>query len=273
MGTKRAELEELLTVAAEAAWAAAQVLLTYHGRLLEVDTKTSTTDPVSEADRASEQTLVDVLTTRRPGDGLLGEEGTDHPTQTGLRWVIDPLDGTVNYLYGLPGWSVSVAVEDHQDTEWRAVAGAVLAPITGDLFLAGRGHGAHWRTAGRPAESPLKVNDPVALPQALIATGFSYDREHRRKQAAVAARVLEGCRDLRRMGSAALDLCNVAAGHVDGYYEDSVHRWDWAAAGLIAEEAGAIVEPLSGGLAGQEGVVAAGPALYPDLHALITTGR
>ena len=260
---------DLLAIAVEAAQAPAQRLLDRQGQLLAVAMKSSSTDPVSEADQASERALVDLLTSRRPDDGLLGEEGAARPSRTGLRWVIDPLDGTVNYLYGLASWSVSVAVESHDGSRWRAVAGAVLQPSSGELYTAARDHGAHLGTCDNPEEVELAVNDPVDLPHALIATGFSYDREHRRKQAATAAGVVVATRDLRRMGSAALDLCAVASGRVDGFYEDSLHRWDWAAGGLIAGEAGAVVAPLAGGLSGQEGVIASGPALYPDLRALL----
>lgn len=259
----------LTVVALEAARAASTVLEQRLDAPHDVQTKTSATDPVSEADRESEERLVRVVTGRRPDDGLLGEEGADRASTTGLRWVIDPLDGTVNYLYRLPAWSVSVAVEQQDDTGWHAVAGVVAQPTTGEVFSAARGTGAWLGTFSEPQRRRLRVNDPVDLPQALVATGFAYDRAHRRGQALVAARVAATARDIRRIGSAALDLCALAAGRVDGYYEDSVQRWDWSAGGLIAAEAGAVVRPLGGGLPGQEGVVAAGSALHGPLSALV----
>ncbi len=268
---------ELLDVAAVAAAAAADVLLGHQRRMREgqrlaVSTKTSATDHVSEADQESERVLVEAILAARPDDGLLGEEGADRAGTTGLRWVIDPLDGTVNYLYGHVGWAVSVAVEaqtgEGQVGEgpggdgWSAVAGIVLEPATGATYAAVRGGGA--TLDGRP----LAVNDPVSLDMALVATGFAYDRSHRTRQAALAAQVLGSVRDLRRVGSAALDLCRVAAGACDAYYEDSTQRWDWAAGALIAEEAGALVSPLVT-MPGHSGVIAAGPALHPRLTALV----
>ena len=259
---------DLLRVATDAAEAAAEVLLAHRRRMrageaLAVDTKTSATDPVSEADEESEQVLVRVITDARPDDGLLGEEGADRAGSSGLRWVVDPLDGTVNYLYGHVGWAVSVAVEAlGEDGEWTAVAGIVLEPSTGTTYAAVRGGGA--TCDGRP----LAVNDPAPLEMALVATGFAYDREHRTRQALVAASVLGAVRDLRRVGSAALDLCRVAAGQCDAYYEDSTQRWDWAAGALVAQEAGAVVTPRVT-IPGHTGVIAAGPTLHPQLAALV----
>lgn len=260
---------ELAEVALEAAGAAAGVLAHWYGRTLDVQTKTTATDPVSEADREAERVLVETLTAHRPDDGLLGEEGAARASQTGLRWVIDPLDGTVNFLYGLPAWAVSVAVEREEPDGWRAVGGVVAQPATGEVFSAAAGDGAWLGSFAAPRERRLRVNDPVDLPQALIATGFAYDRTHRRAQAQVAAEVAATARDIRRIGSAALDLCAVAAGRVDAYYENSVQRWDWAAGGVIAAEAGAVVSALGGGLPGQEGVVAAGAGLHDALRALV----
>lgn len=269
-----ADVAALLALACSAADAAGTVV-SFHqhhrgnaGRLT-VATKTSDTDPVSEADRASERALVAAITDVRPEDGILGEEGAERASATGLRWVVDPLDGTVNYLYGHVGWSVSVAVEELQPSgEWRALVGVVLEPSTGVRFQAVRDQGAHMHVPGE-GPCPLQVNDPVEPAMALVATGFSYDRAHRRRQARLAAKVLGEVRDLRRVGSAALDLCRVAAGQVDAYYEDSTRRWDWAAGRLIAEEAGAVVTALDT-MPGHSGVVAAGPHLHAGLVALVT---
>ena len=272
------DVEDLRDVAVSAVLRAAEVVLAVRGDGdLHVATKSSTTDPVTAADHASEEALVRFLAEERPDDGVLGEEGAARPARTGLRWVLDPIDGTVNFLYGHPGWCVSVACEaQDRDApgEWRAVAGAVLDPVSGELYTAALGAGAHLQRA-RPHDRwrrRLRVNDPVELAQALVATGFAYDRGHRARQGAVAVRVLAAARDLRRVGAAALDLCAVAAGRVDAYYEDSTHRWDIAAGSLIAREAGAEVIPLPGGPPGAEGVVAAGPTLAPVLAGLVAHG-
>lgn len=278
------ELRALEALALHAAREAGAVLLAHHGRQLDVDTKTSATDPVSAADREAEATLAALLRVARPDDGLLGEEGAAAEGRSGYRWVLDPLDGTVNYLYGHVGWAVSVACEEHGPDGWEAVVGVVHDPVHDETFRAVLGGGA-WLLTGdgdgsgavaRPPASgevhagdhALRVNDPVRLEQALIATGFAYDREHRARQGPIAARVLAAARDLRRVGSAALDLCAVAAGRVDGYWEDTPARWDWAAGALIAREAGALVTPLPGPNP-EPGVIAAGPALHQALAALV----
>ncbi len=245
--------DALLALAVEVATRAGDELLARRGQAGAVRAKTSATDPVSDADEASERLIVDTLLAARPDDGLLGEEGADRTGTTGLRWVVDPLDGTVNYLYGLPAWAVSVACED----DAGALVGVVCDPTSGELFTAVRGGGA-W-CDGRP----LTVNDPVTLEQALIATGFAYDVEQRARQATIVAGLLPKVRDLRRIGAAALDLCAVAAGRVDAYYEDTTSRWDWAAGALIAAEAGAVVSPLG------DGLTAAGPALHTALRAAL----
>lgn len=247
----------LLDLAVAVATRAGAELLARRGDVGRVDHKTSATDPVSEADRASERLITQELLAARPDDGLLGEEGADRRGTTGLRWVVDPLDGTVNYLYGLQDWAVSIACEDGEG----ALVGVVHDPLRRETFTAARGEGAECN--GRP----LQVNDPVRLPQALIATGFAYDPGHRRAQARVVASLLPQIRDIRRAGGAALDLCSVAAGRVDGYYEDSTSRWDWAAGALIAAEAGAVVSPL------RDGLLVAGPALHASLAEALTALR
>ena len=253
----------LLALAERAARAAGADLLARRGRVEGLEAKTSATDPVSDADRASEALLVETILGERPGDGLLGEEGAARAGDSGLRWVLDPLDGTVNWLYGFPAWCVSVACEDGERPPGQALLGVVYDPLRDELFSAIRGQGAWSRGPG--GEQKLRVNDPVALERALIATGFSYDPDDRRRQADTVARLLPLARDVRRGGSAALDLCWLAAGRLDGYYEDTTSRWDWAAAALIAAEAGAVVTPFGG-----SGVIAAGPGLYGELHRLVT---
>lgn len=245
--------QELLDLAVRISREAGELLAARQGAAGAVTYKSSATDPVSEADKASERLITTALGQARPDDGLLGEEGSDEGGTTGLRWVIDPLDGTVNYLYGMPAWSVSIACEDDDG----AVIGVVHQPAAGLTFAAHRGHGATCN--GRP----LAVNDPVPLAHALILTGFSYDVEQRKRQAAIVAEVLPQVRDIRRIGSAALDLCMVGAGMADAYYEDTTARWDWAAGALVAAEAGANVR-----VTGDE-LVVAGPSLFPHFAAAL----
>jgi len=210
---------------------------------LDQGSKSSPTDVVSAADLAAEHHIVSSLTRERPDDGLLGEEGAARPSSTGLTWVIDPVDGTTNFVYGRADWAVSVAVVDHGDDgdplTSPAVAGAVAVPALGEVFSAARGRGAR-----------LRVNDHVVtltstptsdLARALVATGFSYDAAHRSRQGARIARILGHVRDIRRSGSAAIDLCHVACGRVDAYVEDALNAWDVAAGVLICREAGARV--------------------------------
>ncbi|TWD80079.1 myo-inositol-1(or 4)-monophosphatase [Kribbella amoyensis] len=209
----------------------------------QAQTKSSGTDPVSAADRASERLIVTGLAAERPKDGVLGEEGARTASVSGLTWVIDPLDGTVNYLYGRPDWCVSIAVEDGEG----ALAGVVHQPTTGITWSAVRGAGA--TRDGRP----LQLRTSRGLAEALVATGFSYLADRRAEQAEYLGRVLPGVRDLRRGGSAALDLCSVADGTADAYYEHVIQPWDVAAGALIAREAGATTvggpgTPLPGGL-------------------------
>jgi myo-inositol-1(or 4)-monophosphatase len=212
-------------------------------------------------DQASERLLVDHIRAVRPDDGFLGEEGADEAGTSGVTWVIDPIDGTVNYLYQVPAFAVSVGVRIGDDI----VAGAVVNPTSGEMWTARRGHGA-WLD-GRP----IRVNDSPALAMALVATGFGYDPERRRRQAEVLTAVLPKIRDVRRIGSAALDLCALACGRVDGYFEQGLKPWDLAAGGLIAAEAGAVVGGLAGKPPGESLVIAASPELFEQLEWLLRT--
>lgn len=259
-------MTDLLHLAVDAAREAGRELVRRQQGLLEIATKSSATDLVTDADRAAEALLVARIQAARPTDAIVGEEGADAAGSSGLRWVIDPLDGTVNYVYGYPGWSVSVACEDGAAVPGEALLGVVFDPIRDECFTALRGTGA------RMGERSLAVREPVPMERALIATGFSYDAAHRAGQADVVAALLRQVRDVRRGGSAALDLCAVAAGRVDGYYEDSTAHWDWAAGALIAKEAGAVVSalPIAPGLPGREGLVAAGPSLHDPLRTAVT---
>ncbi|GAA1549691.1 inositol monophosphatase family protein [Kribbella hippodromi] len=226
-----------------------------------VETKSSASDPVSAADRASEKLITDGITTARPGDGLLGEEGASRPSTTGLTWVIDPLDGTVNYLYGRLDWCVSIAVED----DHGALIGVVHQPRTRTTWHATRDAGAYREDR----QLRTGVRD-VTLERALVCTGFSYLPDRRAEQAERLLGVLPAVRDIRRGGSAALDLCSVADGTADAYYELLIQPWDIAAGALIAREAGATVvrDP-----AFPQGILAAAPTVAEPLRELLTTTR
>ena len=189
-----------------------------------------------------------------------------------MRWIVDPLDGTVNYLYGLPDWAVSIAAE----VDGEVVAGAVCVPLQRSMFTATLGGGAWLESAWQAGPQRLACNSGVALASALVATGFGYAAAQRAVQGQVAAAVLPQVRDIRRTGSAATDLCSVAAGRVDAYYEQGVHEWDIAAGGLIAREAGAVTGGLAGLPAGEAMTIAADPALFRALHdvlAAVDAGR
>ena len=218
-----------LELAERAARAAGEVLLSYYGRPPEgVESKSSATDLVSDADREAERAIRELLETERPQDGLVAEEGSRAEAASGRRWVVDPLDGTINFLYGFPAWAVSVALEDADG----ALVGVVHSPIHGETFCAVRGEGAFL------GDRQLRVGPARPLEQSLVATGFSYEPDRRAVQAEAIGRLLPRARDIRRAGAAALDLAWVAAGRVDAFFERGLHHWDWAAGRLLVEEAG-----------------------------------
>jgi len=227
--------------------------------IAKADTKSSATDVVTEFDKASEALIVDGILAARPHDAVIGEEGTDKAGTSGIDWLIDPIDGTTNFLYDLPGWNVSIAAASAQGTE----VGVVYVPATNELFTAIAGGGAYLN--GRPIR--CSDTDDVAL--ALIATGFSYQIERRRSQARRVAAMLPQVRDLRRFGAAAADLCYVAAGRVDAYFEEWLAPWDLAAGGLIAREAGCHLGSLDGGPPRPDSVLAANSLIHSALQALI----
>jgi myo-inositol-1(or 4)-monophosphatase len=222
-----------------------------------VELKSSETDPVSDADRQAEQTIKELLAHERPQDGLLAEEGARADPDSGRRWIVDPLDGTVNYLYSFPVWCVSVALEDAEGT----LLGIVHDPERGETFRAARGHGAELN--GRE----LQVRQCERLETALIATGFAYRRERRAEQAQLVSGLLPRVRDIRRAGAAALDLAWLAAGRLDGYYERGLKPWDWAAGRLLVEEAGGAVAELAGE---PPGLAATSPPLLQGLLELVS---
>jgi myo-inositol-1(or 4)-monophosphatase len=254
--------DQLLALAVDVARAAGALLLDRFQRpATGVERKSSATDMVSDADRDAERLIRGLIAEARPRDGLLGEEGADVAGESGLLWVVDPLDGTTNYLYGLPIWSVSVACEDASG----GLVGVVFDPCRGELFAAERGRGATLN--GHPV-SAAQGDD---LSRALIGTGFSYEPETRGRQARVLAELLSHMRDIRRGGSAAIDLAWVACGRLDGYYELGTRHWDRAAGMLLVSEAGGIATPLYERAGGGEGALAAGRALHPALAQLVET--
>jgi myo-inositol-1(or 4)-monophosphatase len=253
--------DELLAIAVEAAVAAGKLLASRDGRVKVAATKSSPTDVVTEMDGRSEELIRSLILAGRPGDAILGEEGG----QTGdapVRWVIDPLDGTVNYLYGLPGWSVSIGAE----VRGVIVAGVVNVPRPGEMFGATLGGGA-WLDSGSGDRGSVRCGPGVPLAQALVATGFGYQAARREVQGEVVAALLPRIRDIRRAGVASVDLCSVAMGRVDAFYERGLHYWDYAAGALVAAEAGAVVGGLGGAPVSTSMIIAAGPELFGPLAA------
>ena len=255
-----ADLDALLELATALARDAGALALSMRAGIRTESTKSSPTDVVTAADRAVEELLVEGIRAARPDDGLLGEEGASTPGTTGLRWVVDPIDGTVNYLYGLPQWAVSIAVED---AGRRTLVGVVHDPAKGELFSAVRGRGS------RLDGERLACNTLDDLGQALVGTGFGYDARRRAVQAGHLAAVLPAVRDLRRLGAGALDLCGVACGRLDAYFEQGLSPWDLSAGGLVATEAGARLGGLRGRPAGFPMVVASAPGVFDALHDLL----
>lgn len=257
-------MEKLLGIAEEAARAAGDLL---RARFAEprtgVGVKSSSTDMVTDADRAAEELILARIRAARPADGVLGEETGDTPGTTGLRWIVDPLDGTTNFLFGIPQFAVSIACEDAAGT----LVGVVHDPVRGETFAASRGRGATL-----DGERTL-VTGATDLSRALLATGFSYLSEERAIQAEMLTRILPRVRDVRRAGSAALDLAWTAAGRFDGFYETPIQLWDRVAGMLLVREAGGRAEDLDAIGPSGPGCVAAGPALFGELRTLVRDAR
>ena len=232
-------------------------------------TKSSLTDVVTAADKEAERLLTAGLTELRPEDGILGEEGASVAGTTGITWVVDPIDGTVNYLYDIPAYAVSVAatVADGAPGTMsdgrRAIAGAVYLPVTGELFAAWEGGGAYL------GSERLHGPSQTELGTTLLGTGFGYTVERRTEQIEVLRHVLPRVRDIRRIGSAAMDLCMIAAGRLDAFYERGLQPWDFAAAALIAREAGAVVRGLGDNAPGTEMLIAGTPAIADELAGVV----
>lgn len=231
------------------------------------DTKSSVVDVVTEADREVERLIRNRLADERPDDGILGEEEGGAQTGTsGLTWVVDPIDGTTNYLYGIPHYAVSIAVVegDPDPLTWRDAVGVVHNPASGELYSAAVGGGA-WL-----GESRIHVAAPVPLAEALIGTGFAYASEMRGVQGAIVTGLLPHVRDIRRQGTASLDLCFVAAGRLNAYFERTLSPWDHAAGAIIAREAGAVVKGLGDAAPSRDFILAAEPALAAVLESELT---
>lgn len=251
---------ELLRVARAAAEGAGALLLEGLGRARSrVTTKTTATDMVTEMDEAAERYIAEHVRAARPDDAITGEEGTSDRGRSTVEWIVDPIDGTTNYLYGHPGFAVSVAAAVRDEV----VAGVVVDPVHGEVFTATLGGGA------RRNDLPIAASSQEDLSLALVATGFSYDPARRRRQAEVLVEVMPSVRDLRRMGAAAMDLCSVACGRVDAYYERGLARWDYAAGALVAGEAGALAGDLDGGPPSGDFLVVAAPGIFTELVALL----
>ena len=254
-------IDELLDLACRlAVEAGSQALAGQRASAPELSTKSSATDLVTVHDRAAEATIVAGLTAARPDDGIIGEEGTARPGTSGIAWLVDPIDGTTNFVYGLPHWATSIAGADGDGT----LVGAVYVPVLGELYAAAHGSGA--TLDGRP----IRCSDRDELALALVATGFGYVPSDRVEQARLLTSVIGDVRDIRRLGSAAIDLCHVACGRVDAYYEAGLSPWDAAAGELIAREAGCRTGDFAGGPLDPAQLLAAAPAIFDDLARLLT---
>ncbi|MEY4130795.1 MAG: hypothetical protein RLZZ31_919 [Actinomycetota bacterium] len=257
------DANELLQLAVATARETADLLLASVNTELKIDTKTSATDLVTEIDRAAEKIIVERITKARPQDAILGEEGADRPGTSGVQWIIDPIDGTTNFVYGHPGFAVSIAAEFNG----MPLIGVVHDPMHNEVFSAVRGQGAFCNG------NPIAVRSTTTLETSLIATGFGYSSDRRRAQAGVMANLSGSIRDYRRMGAASVDLCSVACGRVDAYFERGLQKWDYAAGALIASEAGALLGDLNGGDCSSYYCIAATPAVFNELcQALIDAG-
>ena len=255
--------DDLLAIASQVAVAAGSLARMRRAEGVEVaDSKSSPVDVVTHADRETEGLIRAMLADARPDDGFLGEESDASGGSSGLTWVVDPIDGTVNYLYGIPHYAVSIAVVegDPDPLTWSALAGCVVNPAIGENFTATAGGGAFL------GATPIRVAPAVDVSQALIGTGFAYDSAMRGFQGRIVAELLPEVRDIRRQGTASLDLCAVACGRLNGYFERTLSPWDHAAGALIAREAGAMVTGLAGAAPSSDFILAAEPNLAERLE-------
>lgn len=254
-------MNELLGIAERLARRAGSVALEgRRGGELGASTKSSPTDMVTEYDKLCETLIVEGITDARPDDAIVGEEGANKPGSTGIEWHIDPIDGTTNFVFDQPNWSVSIGTCDAQGP----LAGAVYMPVLDEMFTASRGGGAFRNGV------PIAPRDVTSVADALVATGFSYDPEARRRHGRTVANMVGSIRDLRRLGAASVDICFVACGRLDAYVEGGLNSWDIMAAQLVATEAGCIVTDFAGGPVTPRGVIASAPAIHRgivDLYA------
>jgi myo-inositol-1(or 4)-monophosphatase len=255
--------QELLTIARRVAVQAGELARQRRVEGVEVAaSKSSPVDIVTEADRETERLIRSLLADARPDDGFFGEESDASSSTSGLHWIVDPIDGTVNFLYGIPHYAVSIAVVEGEPDPltWRALAACVVNPASGEVFTAAQGGGAFL------GSEQIRVAEPVSLAQALVATGFAYDAGMRGRQGAIVAQLLPEVRDIRRLGTASLDLCFVASGRFNAYFERTLSPWDHAAGALIAREAGARVSGLDGAAPSRDFIIAAEPGLADRLE-------
>lgn len=237
-----------------------------HGRaqgMQVVGTKLTDTDMVTKFDREAEAMIIAGLRAARPDDSIIGEEGGGHRGTSGLEWHVDPIDGTTSFMYGLPTWCVSIGVRDHLGT----VAGAVFMPDLEEMFSAERGAGATLNG------SRIHCSPVTDVSKALVATGFSYTPTHRTVQSRRITEFIHRIRDVRRMGAAAVDICFVACGRVDAYFEENLHSWDVLAAELIAREAGARSGDFSGDELRPEEVLVSAPGVFDALSGMLVAAK
>jgi myo-inositol-1(or 4)-monophosphatase len=255
-------LSAVLDIAREAAALANDLT---RGGVSALATKSTAVDVVTIVDRQVETLIRRRITEQFPGDGIFGEEEAATASSTGRTWVVDPIDGTTNLLYGLPQYGVSIAVVegDPATWSWTALAGVVINPVTGEEFSAARGEGAFLDG------NPIHVTRPASLAQSLLATGFAYDADTRTRQAEVVSRIIARVRDIRRLGACSLDLCALAAGRVDAYFERTLSAWDFAAGALIAEEAGAELRGWGGAAPSRDWMLVAHPDIIDDYERLL----
>ncbi|HET8957317.1 MAG TPA: inositol monophosphatase family protein [Microcella sp.] len=255
-------LELALEIAREAG---RMIAAAREGTVTVADRKSSVTDVVTQVDRDAEALIRDRIRAARPDDAFFGEESGGDAGTSGLTWVVDPIDGTVNFLYGIPHYAVSIAVVEGpaDPATWVERVGVVHNPATGETFTAVRGGGAFL------GDRALRIPEPPQLAEALIATGFAYDADVRAEQGAAVAALLPRVRDIRRLGTASLDLCNLAAGRVDAYAERTLNPWDHAAGGLIVAEAGGVVVGRHGAAPSRDFLIAVHPELLGPLEALL----
>ena len=255
------ELQDLVALAEKIAREAGTLLM-QRPEDFRLNQKSGQHDFATQMDHASEALICERIMKARPEDGILGEEGADRASRSGYIWILDPIDGTVNYLYDLPGWCVSIAIKDPHGY----AVGVVYSPRTSSIWKAARGHGAFLN------DKPIQCNNPETLDKALVGTGFAYDIERRKSQAMMVSHLLPRVRDIRRFGACAVDIAMVGSGSLDAYIEVGCNEWDYAAAIVIAAEAGARVTRRPAWNGSAELVAVSGPSVHEELLDLARVG-